>query len=664
MFILRGVLMKPFCRAIMVLWLILAAAGCLIAFAPFDTASADGQRRRGRSDDGGDSASAVMQAPTPPPPMSAPAQGNDGSSNGASSVQIPQTGIGVGVGLAEDGLQQSSNGNGAANGNGDGQQPHHHHRGQLQGDEAGDDSATATGTQSQGEGQSSQSQGQGQTQGSQDATRKLNAATGVEATRPPRTVEEWLKRVFNGNGDTQPTPRKDNGPGAGEKERNQQAAGQTPAAASKTKPVRTAGRAATAPGELPAAEILVAQLSPKALKRAQQLGFTANGNVALTHGGGMARLLAPPGLSAGQALSMLNDALPGQRMGINETYHAFHAASEPTDSRSAPAMPTPCGTDHCFGSNLIGWRPQLQACAKKVRIGVIDTSFDVSHPTFKRRHIEVRPRALAHVHANEPEAPNWHGTGVLSILAGEPTSGTPGLIPDGHYLVADVFFADANGLPVSDTASLIEALDWLEQKHTDIVNMSLTGPHDKLLQDKIEGMSQKGVLFLAAVGNDGPTAPPTFPSAYEPVLAVTAINKDLSSYVYANRGNHVDLSAPGVGIWTAMPGGKATYHSGTSFAVPYATAVAASIYPDLKVKSKAELLEHMNFVDLGPPGRDPIYGRGLVIAPYACAPERDGPEEASTPPEAMPASSFVTTVSTAGEKPSGLGAPTSPSAGR
>jgi len=434
------------------------------------------------------------------------------------------------------------------------------------------------------------------------------SASGVPpASGPPRTVEEWLKQLIAPATPAPGAPKPDNG---------------STAAAQPARPKRgaPAGTAPAFASEAIAPEILAPRLSPQGLQKALALGFKANGKVGLSGAsGGISRLLAPPGLSAEAARDLLREALPGQDFGVNQVYRIYRTAAEPADARPPVPMATPCGTDRCFGSNLVGWRPQLQACARKVRIGVIDTAFDASHPTFRQRQIEVRQKAAMRNQASQPAAPNWHGTGVLAMLVGEPRSGTPGLIPEGRFLAADVFFADANGLPVSDTANLIEALNWLELRHADIINMSLTGPHDDLLKEKIERMSDKGVLFVAAVGNDGPAAAATYPSAYPQVLAVTAINKDLSSYRYANRGDHVDVSAPGVDIWTALPGGLGTYHSGTSFAVPYATAIVAALYPSLAVKTKVELIKHMNFVDLGPPGKDPIYGHGLVIAPYACA---------------------------------------------
>jgi subtilisin family serine protease len=136
------------------------------------------------------------------------------------------------------------------------------------------------------------------------------------------------------------------------------------------------------------------------------------------------------------------------------------------------------------------------------------------------------------------------------------------------------------------------------------------------------------VIFVAAAGNEGPTAEPSYPAAYPQVIAVTAVTKDLRNYRYANRGPHIEFSAPGVDIWTAAPGGGASFHSGTSFAAPHVTAVFAVEPPEALQQGKADLLDNLAVMDLGKEGRDPIYGRGLLLAPSECTPPEEVPETA------------------------------------
>jgi subtilisin family serine protease len=191
--------------------------------------------------------------------------------------------------------------------------------------------------------------------------------------------------------------------------------------------------------------------------------------------------------------------------------------------------------------------------------------------------------------------------------------------------VADTFFADRGGNVVTDTFSMLRALGWMQEEGVEIVNMSLAGPKDALLGMAVKEMSARGTIFVAAAGNGGPAGAPSFPAAYEEVIAVTAVDRKGKNYPNATRGPHIDLAAPGVGIWVAFPGGREGTLTGTSFAAPYVTAVVAAMYASTQSKSsdarlnpKTSFLKKMKPFDLGPAGRDQTYGEGLVQAPETC----------------------------------------------
>jgi subtilisin family serine protease len=84
----------------------------------------------------------------------------------------------------------------------------------------------------------------------------------------------------------------------------------------------------------------------------------------------------------------------------------------------------------------------------------------------------------------------------------------------------------------------------------------------------------------------------------------------------------VDLAAPGVEIMTALPDGKQGFRTGTSFAAPFVTAIVATrsdLRPTASTLRKGDLISRLNLQDLGPPGPDPIYGKGLALAPRVCS---------------------------------------------
>jgi subtilisin family serine protease len=142
----------------------------------------------------------------------------------------------------------------------------------------------------------------------------------------------------------------------------------------------------------------------------------------------------------------------------------------------------------------------------------------------------------------------------------------------------------------------------------------LSGPRNPAVANAIARITRKGHTIVAAAGNDGPAAPPVFPGAYDGVVGVTAVDVANRIYRYANRGNHVDFAARGVAVTAIDAKGGVRDATGTSFAAPVVAArLAAQLrLPDRTAAQKAIRALEVEARDLGPPGRDPIYGVGLI----------------------------------------------------
>ena len=390
--------------------------------------------------------------------------------------------------------------------------------------------------------------------------------------------------------------------------------------------------------------VVTDDISPQDLEKAKANGFTVSEPVQLKGTGTtVRRLSSSSGVSRFETERELHKVLPFLPVTPNFAYTIFMGTLGETEGASAlpgidprkvsPASPQPCPAKTCFGSQLINWTGNLRSCTKNVRIGVIDTSFDLAHPAFKGIK-SVRGEFL---NGEQPSPYDWHGTAVLSLLAGDPKSGTPGLVPDATYVLAVAFRSDVNGNASTDTVRLLAALDWMDQQDVDIVNMSFSGPKDAALAKAIERMSKKGVTFIAAAGNMGPTAPASYPAAYPHVVAVTAVNRKGINYKSANRGTYIDVAAPGVDILTALPKAQQGYRTGTSFAVPFITAIMAAKVGDARLVDAAyrplepDDISDIAMRDLGPPGPDPIYGKGLALAPRQCGHAGESVAEGQTP---------------------------------
>lgn len=285
-------------------------------------------------------------------------------------------------------------------------------------------------------------------------------------------------------------------------------------------------------------------------------------------------------------------------------------------SRSVPAAPF--DYNHIFilpegetsdGPAAMSLRPiGLVGSGAGVRIGVIDTLPDRKHPALAKQKLVVKD------FAKKGSRDTAHATAVTSILAGhDPESGYSGLVPGASVFAANIFTVDRDGQPITDAATMIEALDWLVGQNVDVINMSIAGPQSALLEEVIQRLQKRGTTVVAAVGNDGPAAPPLFPAAFKDVIGVTATDLDGNVYRRAGRGDHVDYSAPGVGLKAAVSGGRYGVVTGTSFATP----VVAALVGLAKATEGASttLAGEVNTRDLGAPGRDRIYGQGLVVIP-------------------------------------------------
>jgi len=392
-------------------------------------------------------------------------------------------------------------------------------------------------------------------------------------------------------------------------------------------------------------EVLAINLSADSLGKVQAGSYRVVERIDLPDFGlTLTRLRVPENVNAINGRDQLFDLLPAGGFALNRVYAHYRpsmgrqGSGDGSGDRSgsgpeagsgasltAPGSGKGCPAERCFGSTLINWQPRLAACARDMRVGVVDTGFDRAHPAFaglRYQYEEFLP-------AGSVRASDQHGTGVLSLLAGNAASGTPGLIPDASYAVANAFFADADGQPMSDTTQMLQALHWLKRSGVAVVNLSFAGPEDELLHHAVRELTKAGVVVIAAAGNEGPAAPPSYPAAYQEVIAVTAVDRNLAAYRYANRGAHIDIAAPGVDVWTAIPGRREGPQTGTSFAVPYVTAVVAvalqgaepaPVDDPLAAKrhALAQLAGHIK--NLGGSGRGPIYGAGLVQAPATCGP--------------------------------------------
>ena len=130
----------------------------------------------------------------------------------------------------------------------------------------------------------------------------------------------------------------------------------------------------------------------------------------------------------------------------------------------------------------------------------------------------------------------------------------------------------------------------------------------------MRGMIQQGHHIVAAVGNDGPAAPPLYPAAYPGVIGVTAVDAGLRVLPEASRGPQLLVAAPGANMAAAKTPNGYTTVRGTSFAAPIVAGLLALLADEVNTTTAQHALSRLlsTAVDLGAPGKDPIYGYGLI----------------------------------------------------
>ena len=234
--------------------------------------------------------------------------------------------------------------------------------------------------------------------------------------------------------------------------------------------------------------------------------------------------------------------------------------------------------------------------------------------------------------------PNGHGTHVAGIIASNGI-GVKSVAPQAKIMPVRVMSEQGTG-DMSDVAC---GIIYAANNGAQVINMSLgfepsaiaTVPDENAaIRAAVEYAISKNVVVVAATGNDGTTGVSFLPADLPNVIGVGAVYSSSGNSIasFSNRGNFVDVVAPGVGIWSTCSAnpiydvcttsdGDSRYESldGTSMATPFVSGLAAlvlSMDGNLKNSDVASIIT-ASAIDKGAVGYDQIYGYGLINAPAA-----------------------------------------------
>jgi subtilisin family serine protease len=321
-----------------------------------------------------------------------------------------------------------------------------------------------------------------------------------------------------------------------------------------------------------------------ALEHASAAGFRVVRETELKQLAARIVTLQPPdGMSTKRALKELRKLDPGGTYDYNHIY-------------------TETGEIENSGEPASAGQPTA-ATVSGLKIGMIDRGVDASHEVFHDSKI--------HLHGcNDQPKPDPHGTAVASLIAGQARQ-FHGAAPGAEIYAADVFCGAVRGGSVDLIA---DAFAWLVAEEVPIINVSLVGPRNTMIEHIVKAVIARGHVIVAAVGNDGPAAPALFPASYDGVIGVTGVDAHRQVLIEAGRGPQVDFAAPGADMAAAIPGQNFGSVRGTSFAAPLVTGLLAAQLAGAGKSPPAVAIAALigQAIDLGATGRDVVYGDGLV----------------------------------------------------
>lgn len=307
----------------------------------------------------------------------------------------------------------------------------------------------------------------------------------------------------------------------------------------------------------------------------------------------------------------------------------MEAHAGPSAGQANSAAENPPNQTHSWCLDLIGVGPTYsQLTGQGVRIAVLDTGIDLTHPDFSGRFVGGNDTA-SFVAGETVQDGHGHGTHCAGVVAASAQSsgGRRYSVAPSAELVIGKVLSDA-GRGMDDR--IVDGIDWAFDAGAQVISMSLGSirrhgaPHLDLYETVAKTLLEQspGVLIFAAAGNESQrptyTMPVGNPAACASIFAIAAIDHqrriaDFSNCMMDTIGA-VDFSAPGKAVYSAWTGGGFKTISGTSMATPHVAGIAALILQQNPALSASQVLGLMR-QHCTPLGSASDFGAGLVRAP-------------------------------------------------
>lgn len=214
---------------------------------------------------------------------------------------------------------------------------------------------------------------------------------------------------------------------------------------------------------------------------------------------------------------------------------------------------------------------EITTGSSNINIAILDTGVDLDHP-------DLADKLISNINFSNSGTTDdvyGHGTHVAGIAAAITDNGVgvAGLGYNSTIMNVKVLSDIGAGLYSWIASGII----WAADNGAEIINMSLGGPSESsTLEEAINYAWNKGVVVVAAAGNNGDTTP-MYPAYYTNCIAVAATDANDARASFSNYGDWVDVAAPGASIYSTLKNGNYGYLSGTSMASPHVAGLAALV---------------------------------------------------------------------------------------
>ena len=250
---------------------------------------------------------------------------------------------------------------------------------------------------------------------------------------------------------------------------------------------------------------------------------------------------------------------------------------------------------------------------KKALIAILDTGVDSKHEDIKGRYRSIRKK-----HDDDPKGHGTHCAGIAAAVSNNGVGVASFTLDNSFVEVTSIKVLSASGM--GSQRQIVQGMIDAADNKADVISMSLGGRSSGTKQNAykraVDYARKAGAIVVAAAGNSNRNAKDYAPVNAPGVIGVSAIDENINRAVFSNYVTDIEMgvAAPGVNIYSTIPGSKYATYNGTSMATPYVAGLLGlmkSIKPDLSASEAYKILNST--------GKNTKNNRetGKLIYPYA-----------------------------------------------